>query len=203
MDNEFLRRRDHTVKSLEEFLGYCEKREYTGSVAILKSMLEEAKAIYPKEQDDRPKAALRLVGLELPTELRQVQAVMMIFRYVLNEHPFSTLVPRQIGKTVTVSEATGIDVKYQIEFQGSHNNAELFLTTITVNPKWVIRVSTVIANKKFTSIQITSNFGKGYFGLKSVKQEFTLRAEGEREAMWAFVHEHISHVTSAIHKANV
>lgn len=203
MDNEFLRKRTHIVQSLEEFLGYCEKHGYTGSVAILKGMLEEAKTICPKETTDRPKADLRLVGLELPIELRQVQAAVMIFRYVLNEHPFLTLVPKQAGKSITVSDDSGIDVKYQIEFQGSHTGADLYVTTITVNPKWVIRVSTVVANKKFTSIQITSNFGKGYFGLKSVEQEFTLRAEGEREAMWAFVHEHISHVTSAIHKANV
>lgn len=203
MDNEFLRRRDHTVKSLEEFLGYCEKREYTGSVAILKSMLEEAKAIYPKEQNDRPKAALRLVGLELPTELRQVQAVMMILRYILNEHTFLTLVPRQIGKTVTVSEATGIDVKYQIEFECSWINAEIYKTTITVNPKWVIRISTIVANKQFRSMKINSNFDKDYFGLETVDEEFVFNNPLVRVEASDFIHKHLHDVAEVVQKFSI
>lgn len=202
MDKEYNRQMRNSVDALNKFIAYCEERGYTGSTAILKGMLEEAnKLAVPDPAPSKP--VLRLVGLELPMELRQVQAVDMVFRYVLNEHPFLALVPKQAGKSITVSDESGINVKYQIEFRGSHTGADLYVTTITVNPKWVIRISTVVAKKKFSSIQITSNFGKDYFGLDSAEQEFTLRAEGEREAMWVFVNEHIAYVTSVIHKANI
>lgn len=203
MDTKFLRKRAKTVKSIEEFLAYCTERDYSDSIVTLKAMLEETKKIHPKEIDvnDQPGFLLRYKNPSI--ELRQIHAVIMILRYILNEHTFLTLAPKTIGKSVTVTGTNEIEVKYQIEFECSWINAEIYKTTITVNPKWVIRISTIVANKQFRSMKINSNFDKDYFGLETVDKEFVFKDPLVRVEASDFIHKHLHDVAEVIQKFSI
>lgn len=202
MDKEYNERMLNSVDALNKFIAYCEERGYTGSIAILKGMLEEAKKLtIPDAKITKPD--LRLVVSKLSLEQRQIQAVIMILRYVLYSHPFLTLAPKCIGSTVTVTDENGLDVKYQIYFEGSWMGADIYQTAITVNPKWVIRISSIVVNKKIDNIKITSNFGKDFFGMENVEGEFDFKASGGQEEAANFIHMHLHEVAHVIQKANV
>lgn len=158
--------------------------------------LELGRALYKSPE---PKAE----ESTLPLELRQIQAVTIILRYILNEHSFLTLAPKTTGKSVTVSETTEIGVKYQIQFERSWGNADIYQIVITVNPKWVIRISTIISNKQFRKIKISSNFGKDYFGLENVEREFNFIDPNVHKQASHFIHDHVSEVGKVIQKSSI
>lgn len=202
MDKEYNDRMINSVDTLNKFIAYCEERGYTGSTAILKGMVEEAKKLeLPDPAPSKP--VLRVVESKLSLEQRQIQAVIMVLRYVLYSSPFLTLAPKCLGSSITVTDKSGLDVKYQINFEGSWNGADIYQTAITVNPKWVIRISSIVANKKIANMKISSNFGKDFFGMENIEGEFDLKAEGGQEEAANFIHMHLHDVGHAIQKANV
>lgn len=212
MDNTAGSIRAKFIKHIDELLKLDEKaKEAIGFSTV---MLVDARRDISLSMSDKELFALELgralyktpeANLEIPKtrmELRQIKEVRMILNYVLNEYPFLTLVPKVVGNSVTIPDSEDTKVDYRISFELSYGNSKIYHTVISINPKWVIRIRTVVVGDKFTGMTISSNFGKDFFGMESVEEEFNFKAYDERSKASDFIHAHLRYVKRAIRKAN-